>query len=52
MSSKGKPRTEPMIIEKARSFYDEMKITDMSRFFVTTCDNFGPYRYHLIIWNI
>jgi hypothetical protein len=30
--SKGKPMTEPMIIEKAKSFYDEMKITDRSMF--------------------
>jgi hypothetical protein len=28
MNSEGKPMTGPMIIEKAESFYDEMKITD------------------------
>jgi hypothetical protein len=28
MHSKGKPMIGPMIIEKAKSFYDEMKIAD------------------------
>ena len=28
MSSEGKPVTAPMIIDKAKSLYDEMKITD------------------------
>jgi hypothetical protein len=30
--SKGKPVTEPTIIEKAKYFYDEMKITDTHTF--------------------
>jgi hypothetical protein len=32
MCSKGKPVTGPMIIEKFKSFYDEMKITDTVHF--------------------
>jgi hypothetical protein len=32
MRSEGKPVTGPMIIEKAKSFYDEMKITDKCTF--------------------
>ena len=28
MCSEGKPVTEPLIIDKAQSFYAEMKITD------------------------
>jgi len=33
MQSKGKPMTGPTTIEKARSFYDKMKITDKCTFF-------------------
>jgi hypothetical protein len=32
MHSEGKPVTEPMIIERAKSFYGEMKITDKYMF--------------------
>jgi hypothetical protein len=32
VGSKGKLVTEPVIIEKAKSFYDEMKITDSCTF--------------------
>jgi hypothetical protein len=33
MHSEGKPMTGAMITEKAKSFYDEMRITDNSTFF-------------------
>jgi len=32
MHSEGKPVTEPMIIHRAKSFYDEMKSTDKNIF--------------------
>jgi hypothetical protein len=32
MCSEGKAMTEPMIIEKAKCFYDEKKITDKCTF--------------------
>jgi hypothetical protein len=32
MHSEGKPMTGPMIIEKAKSFYSEIKITDKCTF--------------------
>jgi hypothetical protein len=32
MCSEGKPLTGPMVIEKARCFYDGMKITDKQTF--------------------
>lgn len=32
MQSEGKPMTRTTIIEKAKSFYDKMKITDMCIF--------------------
>jgi len=32
MQSEGKPMTGPTIIEKAKSFYNKMKITDMCTF--------------------
>jgi hypothetical protein len=32
MCSEGKPLIGPMIIEKANSFYDKMKITDTCTF--------------------
>jgi hypothetical protein len=30
MHGEGKPMSGPLIIEEAKSFYDEMKITDLS----------------------
>jgi len=32
MCSKGKPMTGPMIIEKSKPFYDEIKIKDKGTF--------------------
>jgi glycine cleavage system H lipoate-binding protein len=49
-----KPVTGPMIIEKAKSLYDEMKVCDKSTFSESwlhkiTCKNLDQYRYLLII---
>jgi hypothetical protein len=33
MRSEGKPVTGPVIVEKTKSFYDEMKITDKCTFY-------------------
>jgi hypothetical protein len=55
MCSKEKPVTRPMIIEKPKSFYDEM-ITDKCTFSgaitKNSCKNFCRYKYCLIIQNI
>jgi hypothetical protein len=45
----------PVIIEKAKCCYNEMKITGRSTFFECsnkkiTCKNLGHCRYCLIIW--
>jgi len=33
MRSEGKPVTGPVIVEKSKSFYDEIKITDKRTFY-------------------
>jgi hypothetical protein len=50
--------TEPMIIEKAKSFYDKMEITDKCAFLMPGCKKnitsmkYGQCRCHLIIQSI
>lgn len=49
-----KPVTGPMMTEKAKSFYDEIKISDKFTFSESwlhkiTCKNVVQYRYCLII---
>jgi hypothetical protein len=57
MCSEGKPMIGPMIIEKTKLFYDQIRIADLCTISEgsnrkTTCRNFGQCRYRLIIQNI
>jgi hypothetical protein len=57
MRSKRKPCDWPMIIEKVKSFYHEVKSTDRCAFSEdsnkrTASKNPGQYRYCLIIWDL
>ena len=48
MCSEEKPLSQPMIIEKSRSFYDEMKITDKCVF----CDDWLQSNRKLPVRNL
>jgi hypothetical protein len=49
MQSEGKPVTGPMIIQKAKSFYNEMKITDKCTYLESSNKNLpGQYRYSIV----
>jgi hypothetical protein len=53
MHSEGKPMAGHMIIEKGKSFHDEVKIADKYTFSEGSKKNYlGQYRHCMIIQNI